>query len=169
MTKEEHIARLVRVIDDRAYLLKSPHDLNPLHLLIAIAGVESSYGVQNVPKYESAYAPGGLYYRRAKYVRDQYWIYGALSCCSYSSWQILYLSAYDLGCRDHPLELWKDEVAIEWVVKYLNVRVFGRGAKRISEIADAYNSGTHRDDIVPYEYIAKLEDCYAEAGVILGR
>jgi len=41
--------------------------------------------------------------------------------------------------------------------------IAGRGATTVGQFADAWNSGNHRDGIVPREYIAKVEQFYAAA------
>jgi hypothetical protein len=81
------------------------------------------------------------------------------SACSFSAWQILYHTAADLGYRRAPWLLWENEIAIVYVVKRLNA-IAGYGATEVAHFADAWNSGSHRDRIVPKEYIEELKDRY---------
>lgn len=74
----------------------------------------------------------------------------------------MFVTAVELGFNGSPLDLWKDEIAIKWVIKLINERIIGRGAKTLEEIADAYNSGNFRDSIVPEKYIADLKRHYEE-------
>ena len=132
-------------------------------LLVAIAMVESSLTLNNIPRYEKSYGPGGYYYKRSRTVRDYHRIWGGWAPCSYSSWQILYNTAVELGFRGSPHLLWNDKIAIKYVIKYLDHRVMRRGASNLTQIADAYNSGNFWDKIVPNRYIRKLREAYKRA------
>lgn len=136
------------------------NDIDPVVLLCAISLNESSGGKWNVPKHENAYAPGGVYYKKSVQVRELYGRYGALAACSWSSWQILYVTAVELGFKGSPLDLWNDSTAIEWVVKLLNARIIRTGKETLAQIADAFNSGNYLDGLVPREYIDKLKRHY---------
>lgn len=141
---------------------------NAAWLLGALAEVESTFGTNNVPRYEKAYDEGGIYYRRSPEVRARHVRWGDWAHCSYSSFQVMFHTACELGFRGTPLDLWKDEVAIFWVIEFIRKRAIEKGAKTLSEIFDAYNSGTHRDRIVPEEYIAKGLGNYQTVGVRRG-
>lgn len=134
--------------------------LNPYLLLGAIAYCESSLGIDNKPRFEKAYAPGGHYYRISLPVQDSYKQFGKDAACSYSSFQILYITAYEMGYRGTPRELADDMVAIQYVIRFLNRRIIRGGASDLEDIADAYNSGTFRDDNVPTAYIEKFTRAY---------
>lgn len=146
-------------------------DIGPARLLTAIAHVESSFGVHGGRlRVEPAYLPAsrlpgtndGPLFRR--HVRDLYAAYGDAACGSWSSWQIMYPTAWELGFRGAPWGLADDEKAIVWVCAYLNVRAFGRGAETVAQVADAYNSGDHRDRFVPTRYIEEVQHHYDELG-----
>lgn len=130
--------------------------------LFALCGVESSFGSNNVPRYEPAYGPNGLYYRRSKQLQAEYAKYGALASCSYGPWQMMYVVALELGYDRHPLDLWNANVQLPFVVKYLN-RAKGHGAKSLWDLAASYNGGLgaikKRSEMVQ-KYVAKVERIY---------
>jgi len=141
----------------------------PERLLWAIAFIESAGGALNVPKHEPAYAPGGFYYKRktegGARVRTLWNRWGDWAACSYSSFQILFVVAVELGFLGSPIDLWHDEEAIVWVVNLLNERIIEKKPESLEQIADAYNSGSFRDRHVPHEYIAKFIRAYDEVKV----
>ena len=144
--------------------INSPNfEVNPIILLRAIAHIESSYGIHNYPRFEKSwYVYGGNFKRLIeKDLRplDLVFRYGANVACSFSSFQILYWTARDMGFRDDPIYLMKDTEAIPYVVKYCNWKL--RTAKNIDEFADMYNSGAI-DKYVPKFYIIKFKTKYEE-------
>jgi hypothetical protein len=136
---------------------------DPLALLGALAVVESSFGEFNVPRFERAYAKEGHLFNYDQLQRYKKW--GAWACCSYSSFQIMYPVACELGFdsepwRRSPADLWNDDIAVLWVVEYIKRRCVARGVKTVEEFADCYNSGYHKDKNVPYEYIKEFRTAY---------
>ena len=142
-----------------------PFSVVPERLLWAIATVESSAGKLNVPKHEMAYCPGGYYYKRSGEVRELWRRWGDWAACSYSSFQILYVVAIELDFEGSPIDLWYDEEACPVVVKFLNQRIIKRSPGDLGDIADAYNSGTFRDEHIPYEYVKKFLRAYEEVKI----
>lgn len=61
-----------------------------------------------------------------------------------------------------PMELMSDPIlACKAAVDFLNrVTLGAQKADTLDEIADAYNSGNFKDDIVPHAYIARLKRNY---------
>lgn len=143
------------------YSFDKPGPVDPVRFLAALSMNESSGGLYRVPKYEPAYGPGGSYYNKENYAR-----WGAWACCSYSSFQIMYPTAIELGYSGgNPVELQlKDEIAIVWVKKFFEKRVFAKTNKFITlgNAADAYNSGSFLDNNIPQKYIANLYMYYNE-------
>ena len=138
-------------------------DIVPGPLLGAIAHCESSYGIHKFAgRYEPAFGPGGMYFKFNEELKRLYSIYGHFVSMSFGAWQILYVSAQELGFADHPCLLMFDEVCIEWAVKYINIRAIKRGAVTPEQVFDAYNSGNHRDRNIPHAYIAKASKFYRE-------
>lgn len=125
-------------------------------LLWAIAGNESGFGKHRLyARHEPAYMPpNGTYYRRSEVVQRLWTTYGVLAGCSLGSWQIMSVVAYELGFRDHPIRLQDDPVGAKWAAKCVE-RIVARGAKTLSEVFDAYNTGWHRDTNIPAAYMAR--------------
>jgi hypothetical protein len=129
-------------------------------LLCALAQVESSFGRHNVPRFESHYYRGGHYYRKSQEIRDMVSLYDKDASCSYSSFQIMFPTARELGYRGVPTDLNKDNVAIYWVIKFINIRIMKKEPRKLEDIFDAYNSGNFKDDIIPVDYIKKAVGWY---------
>lgn len=127
--------------------------------LKALATVESSYGIYNIPRHEKAYDLGGIYSKSYKPLLIKY---GAMAACSWSSFQIMYPVAYELGFQGDPIELQNDELAIMWVMEYIRKRILDKGCSRLQDFADAYNSGTFRDKLIPEDYITKFMKAYLD-------
>lgn len=136
---------------------------NAQALLMALASVESDFGAWNVPRAEPSYMPGGRYYRSDDSQKQAYREWGALACCSYSSFQIMHPTARELGFAIDrcPLDLWFDDIAIYFVIEYIRKRILERGANSVEAFGDAYNSGNHRDQNIPVGYIEKFKAAYA--------
>lgn len=115
------------------------------------------------PRFEASYAPGGYFYEQSPTVQQEHKLWGDYAACSYSNFQILYITAQELGYQGPPLGLDRDSVAIRFVVEYLNRRAFARGAKTVEQVADAYNSGSFRDEFQPVAYIQKFVRQYEKA------
>ena len=133
-------------------------DLDPVRVLKAIAWNESDYGQNTTPLKEPAYLPGGRYFtpeQAARYKR-----YGVAAAKSYSSFQILYPTACEMGFSGTPQGVDADREAIRWVVELLNRRTFDRDAARtIEQIGDGYNSG-RVGGFLPREYMRELREHY---------
>jgi hypothetical protein len=163
------LPELNRICRGNGDAVKGP--LNGYALLAAIALVESTGGVNNYPNFEPYWVPEGNAFtiegkiQKGRHpstnsiVRARFDKFGMASGCSFSSWQILYHTAADMGYSGAPWELWNDHFAIQWVVKLLN-RIYETGAETVANVADAWNSGTHKDRIVPEAYIKKLCAAY---------
>lgn len=148
------------LVERYAGFLKVPVGIQPGPLLLALADVESSGGTNNVPKHEPAYDYGGFYWKRAPHVRVAVKRYGSLAACSYSSWQIMFILAQEVGYAGDPVDLRDDAVAIPWVVEALNSRIFARGALNLRDVADGWNSGSFTDANVVPEYVEKFRLAY---------
>ncbi len=148
-------------------------DLNGAILLMAIAVIETSGGVNNYPNFEPYWIPDGTAFtiegkiQKGRHpldnliVSERYAKHGMAAGCSYSAWQILYHTAADMGFDGKPWELWDNMVAITWVIKRLN-KVAKLGASTVEQFADAWNSGSFKDKIVPERYIKELSEAYYE-------
>jgi hypothetical protein len=125
-------------------------------VLWAISGNESSFGHRRLfVRPESAYMPpSGLYYRRSATVRALWQQYGVLASSSLGTFQLMFVTAYELGFREHPIRLQDDEVAALWAAKVVD-RSLVRGATTLTEVLDSYNTGWHRDSNIPAAYIER--------------
>lgn len=166
---------LSQIVETNHRHLKIPagSDLQTAPVLLAVADVESgdrdrdsglvvpgSGGLRNLPVHEGAYDFGGRYWKRASHVRDIVEKYGAMGACSWSSWQILYVTAWEMGFRGAPIDLWDDLTAARYVVKLLNARIFGRGAKTIEDVGDGWNTGSPNDSIENLDYEKNVRIAY---------
>jgi len=154
------------VIRQEATRLHTPEGIDPAQLLAALAAIESSFGLNAVPNHEPAYDEGGGYYRAAQHVRDLHKTWGAWAACSYGPWQILFVTAWEMGFRGTPSELWSPGGCIEWVVRAMNARIFDKGATSVEQTADAWNSGSFQDKIWPGGYVKQVMDAYARQDLL---
>lgn len=126
-------------------------------LLWAIAGNESAFGkLRLFVRPESVYMPpNGMYYKRSEVVRSLWKTYGVLASSSLGTFQLMYVTAYELGFREHPIRLQEDEIGASWAMKLIMDRIISRGAATLMEVLDAYNSGWHLDTNVPKAYMER--------------
>lgn len=128
------------------------------NFLLAMAGVESSFGKDMGPRVEKAYEPGGIYFQN-KELQIAYAAYGRFASASFGPWQILYIVAHELGYRGHPEDLMDAEVCGPFVVDKLN-RISKNGANSVERLLDAWNTGNWKDNHVPTNYIARFWHLY---------
>jgi len=159
-------ARLSRHTDDEGIMLSGTApdgtpglDLNGV--LWALSGVETSFGRNaQQTRYESAYGRNGRYSSE-----DLIASYGDHAAMSYGPWQIMFVNAYDaLNGFVRPAELTGITYpAMGATVMFLDNRVIDRGADTLEKIADAWNTGSHRDSIRPSaRYLRDVETYYNE-------
>jgi hypothetical protein len=140
-------------------------EYQPDAFLVALSGIESSFGLNDIPRYEPAYGYGGRY-AKASHLAKALERYGALAACSYGPWQVMYIVAYELGFRDHPLRLWHRRLNCQFAVEKIN-QLIDRGAKTVSQILDGYNSGNFTDQNVPSHYLEQFPNKYNYAKQLL--
>lgn len=137
------------------------------HLLWAISGCESSFGVNCAPRHEEAYCTGR--YSTNPEVKALTARYGHAAHCSFGPWQTLLINVECFGPGDvllmdgdvAPEDLNDCDQACQRAVIFINHNILRReGARTVGEIADAYNSGDWRDRLVPHRYIADCERYY---------
>lgn len=119
---------------------------------------ESSGGYNNKPKFEAIYAPGGKYHKGQQ--KELYDIYGSAACCSYSSFQLMFICFYEMGFHPTPDDAGNDEYAVPVIIKFFNNRVLKGTLNFLDQAGDAYNSGNTKDNNVPHEYIKRLTKHY---------
>ena len=127
--------------------------IDPVALLKAIAMRESTYGINKNPRFEKSYYKGGSIYKNSKNLQEKVELYGQAASCSYSSFQIMYITANEMGFKGKPEDLNDDTIAIEYVIKMINKRILVKKPSSIRDIFDAYNSGNFKDKNIPFDYI----------------
>ncbi len=157
--------------------------VNGVRMLKALAVVESSFGLNNIPRHEDSWCRNmsGLRVVRVMtngsfttiqrgaanvnaIVRQRHEKWGCAACCSWSPWQIHYQTAADRGFGSAPWMLMDAEIALDFVSLELNRIIAGPSpSETVEQIADAWNSGNYRDRIVPADYIAKVRAAYRAA------
>jgi hypothetical protein len=76
--------------------------------------------------------------------------------------QIMFTTARELGFTGTPKNLEDDEVNIIWAIKYINARVYKRKPQAtLSDVFDAYNSGSCLDLHIPERYVLKGMENYS--------
>lgn len=155
-------AAIAEAVEHWASSLHVPAGMNPIALLRAICDVETSGGDRwGATLHEAAYCYGGRYYVPSAALRRLSVPWGCLAHSSFGPWQILFITAYELGFSDDPVRLRDPMVSAEYAVKILNARCFDRIPDAAPEDAfDAWNSGRARDGIVPVDYIKKAKGNY---------
>jgi len=125
--------------------------------LAALLFCESKFGKNCKPKAEAAYTPEGKHFdAELRRLHNQY---GRGVSCSWGPWQIMYVTALDLGYQGPPEDLAKPEVSIFYVVKYLNEGI-AAGAICVSQLADFYNVGKIKARKVPTGYVRTCISAY---------
>lgn len=129
--------------------------LDPKQVLWAFAGVESSFGQNFAPRHEPSYCRSGKYYNSAA-TRE----HGCLAHCSYGPWQVMFAN-FPVGITPRDLldPIAGPELSLRAAIRRLN-RALVQGASELSQLADAYNSGSFRDDLVPGQYVAGVLEKY---------
>lgn len=126
-------------------------------LMLTIAGLESDFGnKREFVRAEKVYAPGGRYYNQSLEIRQDFRRWGWLACSSFGTFQIMHPTAKELGFDDHPIRLQEDTICGYWAGQLIQKRFIAhQGAKTLSDVLDAYNTGGYKDINIPAQYIAK--------------
>lgn len=130
-----------------------------VRLLATIAICESDYGRFAVARHENSfcYNQSGKFSNKTVHMQ-----WGCDACTSRGAFQIMYPIGLELGLNRavSPQEFAKDEICLPYVVSLIEKRILANGASTLSEFADAYNSGSHKDRIIPMKYIEKFVEVY---------
>jgi len=169
MTVIETQRMLKSLIEYYGVLLEKdlPLSISGVQLLGAIAENESSFGVYNVSKHETAWDQGGKYFDK-----ELWTLHGSDAATSRSSFQLMYPIAvreYGLSKEITPQEFGQDHVAIYYVLKYIKKKL-SLGASNLVEIFDSYNSGSYQDAQSDHvkQYVQRGLDNYASVRQVRG-
>lgn len=159
-------AGLEKLINETSFMLQPQLKFaSAKGVLYALSVVESSYGSNRHPRFEKSYAPLGNLYNGSQEQKDRFAIHGALACCSYSSFQIMHATACELGFdiapwARSPMDLQSDEVAVFYVIEFIKNRIIAKGATKLEQIPDAYNTGNFKDSIFNPSYVKDFVTAY---------
>jgi len=173
---------MLKVIARHEADLQTPSVLDRTRFLAALATVESSGGRNWQPNFEAGFWEGGLYWNVALAAyRDRWrkaadpemaeWC-GKAIACSWGPWQLLYVTAAELGYEGPPWGLSDADVCLKWVVALINKRLVPRLQAPLTDLgavgmlADGYNSGTFLDTHVPFAYVQKVRAAYLDPGTL---
>jgi hypothetical protein len=151
--------------------LKVPAGLDGAKVLWALAGCESDFGVNGLPKHEDAYCAGHRYDIPAL---TRKW--GCAAHCSYGPWQMMYAHLEDdlpEPLRDPSLLIFAAGSAslpfanaagflCRATVAFVNAEILGRQkATTLQQIAKAYNHGNWADGYDDFGYTDRAAKFYA--------
>jgi hypothetical protein len=135
----EIVAGLCRV-RSRDLMRPFPGDLSgvdPVKLLWAISGVESSFGQFSNPRHEQGYCSNGRYFD-PKATSE----WGCLAHCSYGPWQVMFTnfpqSISPVGLLVQGDGASAADASLQAAIGVLN-RAIARGAANLTDIVIAYN------------------------------
>lgn len=135
--------------------LAVPAGIDGVKLLWALAGNESSFGLEANPRHEAAYCRGGKYFDP-----KATGAYGCWAHCSYGPWQVMFANLIP----GIPPETFNNNPSMVCgaAVGLINRRILKiERAVTLDEIATAYNEGDWRNRKEPAEYVAELIKNYA--------
>lgn len=145
-----------------------PSDIDPWAFLVAISGCETSFGSNNVPRFEFGYSKSSLAYKRSQLLQEGYAHWGDLCANSYGPHQILWIVARELGypLAMNPNQLTRGVVSIPYVVEHLNGFKKYNASKK-EDFAACYNAGPgilkNKDpDAYPKRYVQKFLGFYSD-------
>ena len=128
--------------------------LDPYALLYMLGGLESSWGTNNVPRFERSYARGGRYFSP-----DLDRLHGDHAAMSYGPLQIMFRNAVDTLPGITPERLMEPVTSVVVATEFLNGAVLRRFSASTPEaVLDAWNTGNPNDRILP-------ADAYLKRGV----
>ena len=147
-------------------------------LLGAIAMVESAGGRNWQPNFEPAFYIGGAYWNDHLAELVNKWqlqadqvlkeACGRLVAASFGPWQVLYVTAEELGYSGPPWGLGHPSVCLTYAIKLINKRILPKCTAEdekglVAQIADGYNSGHPTKGVPPADYITKVWRFYQDA------
>lgn len=129
--------------------------LDPVLVMWAFAGNESSFGANCTPRFEPAYFAGR--YAHEPWQEQLNKEYGQDGAKSYGPWQVMLCNCPSGTKPGDYQELAAGAVAF---ISYMNREIRAQKPQTLDEMGDMYNSGNWHDDNVPEVYIANLRKHY---------
>jgi hypothetical protein len=136
--------------------------LDPMQLLIALSGRESSFGANLKPRFEPAWFVGGSLWKNSRELQEFVAKYGRAGASSYGPLQVMAFNAQPAAPEALAAS---PELAMGAAVGYFNRWVIGHWhCKTLEEICRTWNGGNPKAATTPgyYEEVAKH---YAETQV----
>lgn len=170
LTPQRIIAKLCLTYGPKLRVGQLAAPLDGARVLWALAGCESDFGVNGLPRHEPGYCYGHTYDVPALSRR-----WGCAAHCSYGPWQMMFPHLDDLlpsplrdpsllifpaGCADSAFEARADYLCAA-AVEFLNAEIFGRQkAATLAQVAKAWNHGNWRDSYDDSAYIGRAHKFY---------
>lgn len=149
-----------------------PSNIDAYALMIAFGTVESGAGViGNRSRFEPSYSgnhykrlpKGTSMFEKSAIVRDAFETWGDSAAMSYGIFQVMYTTALFLNVlslADPPEKLREHKTNFDAFIAMIKYICKSDKTISISQIADAYNSGTYKDVNIPVGYIDRILKVY---------
>lgn len=141
------------------YLAPLPAAIDGAQLLWAIAGNESSFGINCTPRHEPAFDVGGVY-GSGPVMAPLLAKYGPAAACSYGPWQLMFCNAPQVYTPDSFTDL---DACATATVAYLNKFLRRWSPRDLATIGECWNNGHPRTELRAgvAVYVQKLAANYA--------
>ena len=141
------VAQLCRTFGPRLAL---PAGIDGAQLLWAIAGTESSFGADSVPRHEPAYCFAGALFDKPASVA-----WGCWAHCSYGPWQVMFANA--MPGISPTLFGTSPQLSAQAAVLFLQNMIRRQAPQSLAQLAEIYNKGHITPDP---DYVAKIAANY---------
>lgn len=153
--------------------LQVPKGEDGFCILMAICGQESSFGSEDVPRFEPSYSRRSFAWKRSQLLQDLHRAHGDLAAQSYGPFQIMAIKAVELGypLSLSPINLWSPVVSLPFVIEYINGG-YKYGTQSAMDIFAQYNAGwgcLKKPSLIPQNYLKTIMPIYHDLRSILSR
>ena len=144
-----------------AVLLTSlPGGVDPVRFLWALAGKESSYAANAVPRHEQAYCYGGRYCDPGKSK-----LYGCLWHCSYGPWQVM---AANFPPGFSPADMMNNmNIVARSTIFALDQLIKRRSPQTLAQLAMTWNSGEFDENAESDKYAIDVQALYSNPALAM--
>lgn len=119
------------------FMVGLPDGIDPVLLLWAMSGNESSFGANVTPRHEPAFDAGGIY-GDSMQMAPLLAKFGRAAACSYGPWQLMFCNA---PAGSAPGDFDDLATAAKYSVRFLNVLLGKFKPQNLSEIGSCWNAG----------------------------